>query len=331
MEEVQLEKEVSLEAVGETIDNVIDNICSIYVGRRSIIKKLLSAAISNGHVLLEDYPGLGKTTLAKIFSKTIGLEYSRVQFTPDLLPSDITGTMIWRDKGYFELKKGPLFANVILADEINRAPPKTQSALLESMEEKQITIENDTYRLGPPFFVIATQNPIEQEGTYPLPEAQMDRFMLKLSIGYPSNIDEEVEIQERRIAWKKDDPSGDVESIIGKEKFLELQKIAENEIFIDKCILYYIAELVRKTREVEGVEVGSSQRGCLALLKLSRVLAMMNGRDFVTPDDVKFFVKEALSHRIIIDMEYSLEGLTSEDVVEQVLEETPVPRGFEPE
>ncbi|MFW5928500.1 MAG: AAA family ATPase [Thermoplasmatota archaeon] len=326
-----LTKDEKLEKVSKKCGEIIDTVCDIYVGDRKNIEKLLAASIANGHVLFEDYPGLGKTTLAKIFSISLGLEYSRIQFTPDLLPSDITGNMIWRDKGFFEFKKGPIFSNVVLADEINRAPPKTQSALLESMEEKQVTVEDETHKLDSPFFVIATQNPIEHEGTYPLPEAQMDRFLMKTSIGYPRDKEEEIEIQERRIEWKEDDPSDLVEPVINKEYFQKIQKMVENDIYVDKCILDYIAEIVRRTRKAEAVEVGSRPRGCLALLKLSRAYALIKGRDFVTPDDVKLFVTEAISHRIILGMEYSLEGVKSKDILEHIIREVPVPKEFEPD
>ncbi|MFW6195930.1 MAG: AAA family ATPase [Thermoplasmatota archaeon] len=307
---------------------IVNSVSDIYVGNKMLVAKLLAASIANGHVLFEDYPGLGKTLLAKAFSRTIGQEYSRIQFTPDLLPSDITGSIVWRETGKFELKKGPIFANVILADEINRAPPKTQSALLESMEEKQVTIENNTHKLGPPFFVIATQNPIEQEGTYPLPEAQMDRFLLKLSTGYPSSLSKEVTIHKRRIKWKKDDPTEDIEPVISKEDFLWLQEMAENEVFVDDCILDYIGEIVRKTREQTPVDIGSSPRGGLALLKLARAFALMKGRDYVTPDDIKLFVNGALEHRMILDVEYSLEGIKEEDVIDKILDEVPVPKEY---
>lgn len=309
-------------------NEIVKAVSDVYVGSKMLVAKLLATSIANGHVLFEDYPGLGKTLLAKAFSKVIGQDYSRIQFTPDLLPSDITGSIVWRESGEFELKKGPIFANVILADEINRAPPKTQSALLESMEENQVTIENDTHKLKSPFFVIATQNPIEQEGTYPLPEAQMDRFLMKLSTGYPSSLEEEVTIHKRRIDWKKDDPTEDIQPVISKDDFIWLQQIAEENVYVDDCILDYIGEIVRKTRNEKPVDIGSSPRGGLALLKLSRAFAMMKGRDYVTPDDVKLFVNEALEHRIILDVEYSLEGVEEKDVIEKILDEVPVPKEY---
>lgn len=303
---------------------IVDSVCEIYVGDRGMVMKVLAACLSNGNVLFEDYPGLGKTLLAKVFARVIGADYKRVQFTPDLLPSDILGTKVWRQSG-FQLVKGPIFTHVLLADEINRSPPKTQAALLEAMEERQVTIEGDTMKLEEPFFVMATQNPIEQEGTYPLPEAQMDRFMLRLSPGYPESVDEEVEILSRRISWMKDDPTDDVMPVVSLEEFREMQRIVE-EIYVDESVLKYIAELVRATRQNELVEIGASPRGGLALLKISRAIAAMEGRDFVIPDDVKRVAVDALAHRIILNVEYAIEGVKPESVVQEVLREVEVPK-----
>ncbi|MBC8521795.1 MAG: MoxR family ATPase [Candidatus Syntrophoarchaeum sp.] len=319
-----------IEKAKDVCEEIIEAVGNIYVGDRLLLKKLLAAGAANGHVLFEDYPGLGKTLLAKAFARAIGCEYSRIQFTPDLLPADIVGAKVWREKDLFELEKGPIFADIILADEINRAPPKTQSALLEAMEEKQVTIEGETHSLGNPFIVIATQNPIEQEGTYPLPEAQLDRFLLKLSTGYPASIGEENKILSRRISWKQDDPTAELKPAITREGFRELQKLVETQIYVDDCILDYISKIVRVTREKPQVEIGSSPRGGIALLKVSRAIALINGRDFVTPDDVKLFIKDALSHRIILDMEYTLEGLKAGDVIEEVIQAIPVPKDFKP-
>ncbi len=307
---------------------IVDTVCSVYVGDSTIVKKMLAACLSNGNVLFEDYPGLGKTLLAKVFAKAIGAEYNRIQFTPDLLPADITGTKVYR-AGRFELVKGPIFTHVLLADEINRSPPKTQSALLEAMEEKQVTIEGETHVLELPFFVIATQNPVEQEGTYPLPEAQLDRFMLRLCPGYPESVEEEMEILKRRIEWRKDDPTEDVESCVSIEEFRKMQEFVESSIYVSKSILKYIAELVRATRKHEFVEVGSSPRGGLALLKVTRALAAMDGRDYVIPDDVKAVAVDALAHRIILKVEKAVEGIRPEVVVEDVLKEVEVPKGDE--
>ncbi len=317
-----------LEEFRKKCDRAVKAVCSVYVGKEEFVRKMLAACLSNGNVLFEDYPGLGKTLLAKVFAKTIGAEYRRIQFTPDLLPADITGTKVLRN-GRFELVKGPIFTNVLLADEINRSPPKTQAALLEAMEERQVTIEGETHRLALPFFVMATQNPIEQEGTYPLPEAQLDRFMLKLSPGYPERIEEEMEVLRRRIEWRKDDPTEDVKPVVSLEEFREMQKIVEEEIHVSDSVMKYIASIVRATREHEAVEVGSSPRGGLALLKVSKAIAAMDGRDYVIPDDVKSVAIEAVSHRLVLRIERAVEGFRPEQVIQDVLMEVEVPKGAE--
>lgn len=322
---------MNLETARMTCKNVIGKIRNIYVGDRLLVAKLFAAALANGHVLFEDNPGLGKTLLAKTLSFSLGCRFSRVQFTPDLLPSDILGTKVWNPKdGSFELLEGPVFTNILLADEINRSPPKTQSALLEVMEERQITIEGETHIAKEPFFVLATQNPIEYEGTYPLPEAQMDRFLLRLSTGYPGSLDAEKLILERRIEWRKDDPTRDLKPAISATKFRSLQKNVENDIYVDDVILKYIANIVRKTRQHQRVEVGSSPRGGLALLKTSRAMALMRGRDFVTPDDIKTFAEDALAHRLILKVEHVLNKTDERDIVKSVVNSIPVPKDFQP-
>jgi MoxR-like ATPase len=296
-----------------------------------MLRKLLAGGLANGHILFEDNPGLGKTLLAKAFAKVIGFEYARIQFTPDLLPADIVGTRVWRQKdSTFELMRGPIFTNILLADEINRTPPKTQAALLEAMEERQVTIEGETNSLESPFFVLATQNPIEQEGTYPLPEAQMDRFMLKMSMGYAESVEEESIILSRRIQWHKDDPSAEIKPIVSAGQFLDLQHLVESDIYMDKSIIDYISKIVRATRQHPKVEVGSSPRGGLSLIKISRAMALINGRDFVTPDDVKEFTNDALAHRIILKIEENLEGVNPRDIVDDVVKNIPAPTDFHP-
>jgi len=322
---------MDLQRVGEACDRIVEEICKIYVGDDLLVRKVLAAALANGHVLLEDNPGLGKTLLAKTMAGSIGCKFSRIQFTPDLLPADILGTKVWRQKdGSFELLKGPVFTNILLADEINRSPPKTQSALLEVMEERQVTIEGETHRLAAPFFAMGTQNPIEYEGTYPLPEAQMDRFLLRLSTGYAETLERERLILARRVDWKKDDPTMDLKPVITAQRFRSLQKAVENDVYVDDVILRYIAEIVRKTREHPQVDVGSSPRGGLALLKASRAMALIRGRDFVTPDDVKTFVLDALSHRLILRLEHALEGVRERDIVKEIAGTVPVPKDFRP-
>jgi len=322
---------MNVEESGKICDKIVDEMNKIFVGDKLLLKKTLGTALANGHILFEDYPGLGKTLLVKVFTKITGCENKRIQFTPDLLPADIIGTKVWRPKeARFELVKGPVFTNIILADEINRAPPKTQSALLEAMEERQVSIEGETYSLNLPFIVFGTQNPIEFEGTYPLPEAQMDRFAIRLSTGYARSLDEENMILERRIAWKKDDPTPDIEPLITPKVFCSIQETVETNIYIDKTIIEYIDKIVRNTREHPKVEVGSSPRGGLALLKLSRAMALMNGRDYVTPDDVKTLVTDVLSHRLILKVEYSLEGAAPNEIIDEVVKEIPVPTEFRP-
>ncbi|RLE62398.1 MAG: magnesium chelatase [Thermoprotei archaeon] len=306
--------------------DIIFTISQYFIGNRPIIEKTLASALVNGHVLFEDHPGLGKTLLAKTFARVIGCDFTRIQFTPDLLPSDIIGTKVWRMKlETFELVRGPIFTNILLADEINRAPPKTQAALLEAMEERQVTIEGVTYKLEEPFFVLATQNPLEYEGTYPLPEAQLDRFLLRLSTGYPTP-ENLIKILRSRLEWGKDDPTSDIKPIISKNAFLELQKTVEHNIYIDETVLEYITKIVESIRTDPRVVAGPSPRGALALMKLSRALALIRGRDFVIPDDVKTFTIPALAHRIILKTEYILEGLMPEDIVREAVSKVPVPK-----
>lgn len=309
---------------------ILEGLGKVYVGKRMVLRKLLAASLANGHVLFEDYPGLGKTLLAKLFSRITGCSWSRIQFTPDLMPADILGTRVYQmNENKFVLEKGPIFTNILLADEINRAPPKTQSGLLEAMEERQVTIEGVTHKLPPPFFVIATQNPIEMEGTYPLPEAQMDRFLLKMKMGYVETRDQESLIMKRRIYWKQDDPSQLIKPVTDEQMFRSMQQFIEERIFVDDQIIDYISTVVRETRRHPVVEVGASPRGGLALLKVARSHAAITGRGFVTPDDVKMFVHDALGHRIIMKMEYVLEGSFSvEAVLNEILEQTEVPKEF---
>jgi MoxR-like ATPase len=321
--------ELQLNEAKTTCEHIVDGVAAVFVGHKPLLQKLLAAGLANGHVLFEDNPGLGKTLLAKVFAKVIGFDYARIQFTPDLLPADIVGTKVWRQKdSSFELMKGPVFTNVLLADEINRTPPKTQAALLEAMEERQVTIEGETHLLEAPFFVLATENPIEQEGTYPLPEAQLDRFILKMSTGYAESLEEESTILTRRIHWRKDDPSNEVKACISKQQFLVLQRLVENEIYIDKCILDYVSQIVRATRQHAKVEIGASPRGGLSLLKLSRAAALIHGRDFVTPDDVKMFARDALAHRVILNIEDTLEGVNPGQIIEEIVSAIPVPTDF---
>ena len=318
--------EQEIEEARLSCEQILDRVSEAYVGNRLMLRKLLAAALANGHILFEDYPGLGKTLLAKVFARAIGSDTKRVQFTPDLLPSDILGMNVWRQNdGTFQMMRGAVFTNVLLADEINRAPPKTQSALLEAMEERQVTIDGETLGIGFPFVVIATQNPIEQEGTYPLPEAQLDRFLLKLSTGYPANRDLENNILIRRIRWQKDDPTSDIEPAVDVNRFLELQNIVETKVYTDDVIVDYITQMVRVSREHPRVAVGVSPRGGLALLRIARGIAMIHGRDFVVPDDVKMVAMDVLAHRIILNIEDTLEGVQADSVIDEIVQQVPVP------
>ncbi len=292
------------------------------VGKRPLLEMVMATALAGGHVLFEDFPGLGKTLIARSFATALGLSFKRIQFTPDLLPGDITGGYVFnRNKNTFELRKGPVFTNILLADEINRASPKTQSALLEAMQERQVTIEGETLVLPDPFIVLATQNPIEYEGTFPLPEAQLDRFMVKLTVGYP-NMEEEKEILRRRRTRMQDEI---LLYQIMKPKQLPALREEVESVHVDADIEDYIASLVHATRLDRRVAVGASPRGSLAFLKLSRANAAMEGRDYVIPDDVKRYAVAVLSHRLILQPEYWMSQSVNREVIQDVLAKTPVP------
>ncbi|MEW6028726.1 MAG: AAA family ATPase [Chloroflexota bacterium] len=301
---------------------VIAEVERAVVGKRPLLEMVMASALAGGHVLLEDFPGLGKTLAARSFAAALGLEFKRIQFTPDLLPADITGGYIFnRTKNKFELRKGPIFANIILADEINRASPKTQSALLEAMQEGQVTLEGETLRLPEPFLVLATQNPIEYEGTFPLPEAQLDRFMLKVTVGYPT-VEEEREILQRRRERRRDEVV--LRKVTNAKQILEMRAVVEG-VHVDRDLENYIAMLVHATREDRRVAVGSSPRASLAFLKMARAHAALEGRDFVLPDDVKRFAVPVLSHRLILQPEYWMSSQVNGEVISDVLRKTPVP------
>jgi MoxR-like ATPase len=307
----------------ETCQQVVNQVRKIIVGKEQVLEKVMLAVLANSHVLFEDYPGLAKTLMARSFAMSMGCEFSRIQFTPDLLPADITGTYIYNVKtSDFELRRGPVFTNILLADEINRAPPKTQAALLEAMQERQTTLDGKTHPIKDPFIVIATQNPIEYEGVYPLPEAQLDRFLLRLQLGYPNRA-EEVEILKRRMERAQEDillePAADGETI------LALQKTVEG-IHVDDDVLGYVTDIVQATRVQRQVEVGASPRGSLAIFKLARARAVFHGRDYVIPDDVKEVAAPALVHRMIMKAESWVKGVDPRQVVEEILKTIPVPK-----
>jgi MoxR-like ATPase len=291
--------QISIEQLADLSTQVIQEVEKAVVGKREVLHLIMAALLSpGGHILLEDYPGLAKTLIANSFANALGMQFKRIQFTPDLLPGDITGGYVFEsDQNRFMLRKGPIFTHMLLADEINRASPKTQSALLEAMQEYQVTLEGETLPLPDPFIVIATQNPIEYEGTFPLPEAQLDRFMIRLSIGYPSP-EEEDEILRRRAERKKDALS--LQAIISPETFLAMRATVEG-VYVDPDVRRYMVDLAAKSRINSQVAVGVSPRGSLALLKLTRAWAAIHGRNFVIPDDIKKFIQPALAHRIILD------------------------------
>lgn len=308
--------------VSETVRQVITEVERAVVGKRTLLEMVMAAALAGGHVLLEDFPGLGKTLIARSFATALGLEFKRIQFTPDLLPGDITGGYIFnRDKNRFELRKGPIFANIILADEINRASPKTQSALLEAMQEGQVTLDGETQHLPVPFLVLATQNPIEYEGTFPLPEAQLDRFMLELKVGYP-DVQEEAEILRRRRERQKEEM--ELHQVTNAEQVLEMSRLVET-VHVDMDLEAYIATLVSQTRLDRRVAVGASPRGSLAFLKMARAKAALQGREYVLPDDIKHFAIQVLSHRLILQPEYWMSRQVAEDVINDVFAKVPVP------
>lgn len=305
------------------LEDVVNEVNKVIVGKREIIKIILSVLLCNGHILIEDYPGTAKTLLAKTIAYTTDLEFRRVQFTPDLLPADILGSNIYNPiKREFEFRKGPIFTNILLADEINRAPPKTQSALLEAMQERQVTIDGITYNMKIPFIVIATQNPIEYEGTYPLPEAQLDRFMVKIRIGYPNN-EEEIEILRRRIVRRSDHLN--INRILTRETIINMQELVE-EVYIEDSILEYIVNIVRESRRHDSVLVGVSPRGGEMLMKLVRAYALINGRDYVVPDDVKSLAIPVLSHRLVLKHEFWLRPISREEIISSIINKIPVPK-----
>ena len=310
------------EGVGSSCASVLDQVERAVVGKRDVLQLVLLGLLADGNVLIEDFPGLAKTLAARSFAQATRLGFTRIQFTPDLMPSDITGSSIYNQReADFEFRPGPIFTNLLLADEINRAPPKTQAALLEAMQERQVTIEGHTYTLERPFIVLATQNPIEYEGTYPLPEAQLDRFLMRISFGYPSS-DDEWAMLAARAERRSDDV--EIEPVIDGPALLELQRTVE-EIYVSEAIGRYMVDLVTSTRESTRVAVGASPRGTLALLKLSRGRAALSGRDFVTPEDVKAIAVPALAHRLTLKPELWVQRIRGEDVVRESLDTVPTP------
>jgi MoxR-like ATPase len=313
---------MNIDTVADRGRDVLDGLSRVIVGKEEPLERILAAILANGHVLIEDYPGLAKTLIAQLFAQSLDLDFKRVQFTPDLLPSDITGSFLYDQRqGRFEFRRGPLFTHLLLADEINRATPKTQAALLEAMQEAQVTVEGERFPLEAPFIVIATQNPIELEGTYPLPEAQLDRFLVRLAIGYP-DADQEREILARRRQRRED--VARVPTVVPRKELLAMQAALE-DVFVSEAVERYIVALVRATRADGRVALGASPRGALALLKLSRAQAALRRRDFVTPDDVKAMAIPALAHRLVLRPELWVSTVTTAEVMADLLARVPTP------
>jgi MoxR-like ATPase len=313
---------VTLEEARRLSLEVLDEIDKAIVGKREVLELVLIGILARGHILLEDFPGLAKTLTARSFAQVIGMHFKRIQFTPDLLPADITGSSIYDQRaGTFEFRRGPIFTNLLLGDEINRAPPKTQAALLEAMQEGQVTVEDETYPLEPPFIVIATENPIEYEGTYPLPEAQLDRFLLRAGVGYPER-DQEWEILRRRIERREEEVK--LDQIIATDDLLEMQASLE-AVHVSDDIGYYIVDIVAATRVHPDVQVGASPRGALAVLKAARGRALLAGRQFVTPEDVKEVSLPALAHRLTLRPEMWVRRIAGTDIVRSILDRVPTP------
>jgi len=323
MEENLATETVTISRISEQSKRILDEVEKAVVGKRTFLEKLFCAILADGHVLIEDLPGLAKTLAARSISVVLGLTFKRIQFTPDLLPADITGGYIFnRQQGTFELVKGPIFANLVLGDEINRAPAKTQAAMLEAMQERQVTLEGETFSLPQPFIVLATRNPIEYEGTFPLPEAQLDRFMVRLSVGYPG-AEEELEMLRRR--WERREDEVKLECVTDINELNVMRKAVET-VYIEPDVARYIVSLVQASRTATHVSVGASPRASLALLKLSRARAAMEGRDYVVPDDVKLIAREVFMHRILLKPDLWATGSTLGEVVEAIIRNVPVPK-----
>lgn len=314
--------DVSVDELRAQADAILTEVEGAVVGKREALKLVLLGMLADGHVLIEDYPGLAKTLIAHSFSQVMGLNFKRIQFTPDLMPSDVTGSSIFDPRRtQFEFRPGPIFSNLVLGDEINRAPPKTQAALLEAMQERQVTVEGVSMPLQRPFLVLATQNPIEFEGTYPLPEAQLDRFVLRLSIGYPEP-DDEWTVLQQRMERRRDDVT--LRQVVDRDELLDMQVTIES-VFVAEAVGRYIIAIAAATRKNPRLSVGASPRGSLALLKLARCNAAVEGRDFVTPDDVKAVAIPALAHRLILRPELWVEDIQARDIIKEILDSVPAP------
>ncbi len=323
--DLQFKNRIDLSELQDGINNIKTELSKVIVGQKNMINMLITALLANGHVLIEGVPGVAKTITAKLLAKSLNVDFSRIQFTPDLMPSDILGTSIFDvKKSEFEFKKGPVFSNMLLIDEINRAPAKTQAALFEVMEERQITMDGTRYVLEPPFMVLATQNPIEQEGTYRLPEAQLDRFLFKINVDYP-NLEDEVEIITREHQLKEEKKIDKITTFLTQKQLIKYQSLV-NDILVEPHLLKYIAEIIVNTRKNQFLYLGASPRASIAILKASKAFAAINSRDFVTPEDIKQVATSVLQHRIMVTPEREMEGVTPKQIIEQIIQTIEIPR-----
>lgn len=324
-ENINFTARIDLSGLQQHIDAIRTEIASVIVGQEKMVDQLLVALLANGHVLLEGVPGVAKTLTAKLLARTLDIGYSRIQFTPDLMPSDILGTSVFDlKKSSFEFRKGPIFSNLLLIDEINRSPAKTQAALFEVMEERQVTIDGSTYEMDAPFLVVATQNPVEQEGTYRLPEAQLDRFLFKIHVGYPS-LSEEVDIIRREHELKGEAKLSHVKTVLSPDEIRRCQSIVK-QVVVDPQLMHYIAQIIVGTRENAFLYLGASPRASLAILNAAKGFAVINGRDFVTPEDIREAAAPVLRHRVIVTPEREMEGMTADQIIAQIIESVEIPR-----
>ena len=325
MSEENFESRIDLSNIQSKIESLKTQIGKVIIGQKKLVDLMIVALFSDGHILVEGVPGIAKTLTSKLVAKTLGIDFSRIQFTPDLMPSDVLGTSVFNMKsGEFEYNKGPIFSNVILIDEINRAPAKTQAALFEVMEEYQVTVDGVTYPMSQPFLVMATQNPIDQEGTYRLPEAQLDRFLFKIQVDYP-NLDEETTLLQNVNTLQKHDDVQSIEKVLTAKEIKEFRGLV-HKIHVEDDLLKYIASIVNETRENPSLYLGASPRASIALLKASKALSILQGRDFITPEDIKFLCKPVLRHRIILTPEREMEGKTADEIIDEIVNKIEVPR-----
>lgn len=324
-EELKFENRIPLEGLKASVESLKEQLSKIIVGQENFVDLLIVGLLSNGHVLIEGVPGVAKTITAKLFARCLQTDFSRIQFTPDLMPSDVLGTSVFNMKSSeFEFKKGPIFSNIILIDEINRAPAKTQAALFEVMEERQVTIDGKMYKMAPPFMVLATQNPIEQEGTYALPEAQLDRFLFKIEVDYPG-LEDEVRILQGHHDRKGRLPETEIEAVLSPQKIGELRDHI-HQIIVEEKLLNYIAQLIQKTRNHPHLYLGASPRASIAIMNAAKAFAAINGRDFVIPEDIRNSLKPVLAHRLILTPDREMEGMTTSAVIDMITQSVEIPR-----